>query len=192
MQGPTGPPGVNGSKGDTGPAGSLGPQGDRGVQGDKGDSGPQGPQGIKGERGPQGAQGAGNFSQCSYKEKQGTTVSSGSAARAVAEVFETAVGHFISFTISSTFNICKFCGVVNYEYFLFSSGIIERLRIRMPASNEKGKVTGEGKCLSPLSRNAFFCGWGFSRAVAYFAFFAMPEEIRTLLIAVSLACLEIR
>ena len=222
MQGLTGPPGFNGSKGDTGPAGSLGPQGDQGIQGDKGDPGikgdrgfngtdgaaglkgdtgpqgdkgdpgPRGPQGSKGEIGPQGAQGAGNFSQCSYKEEQGTPVSPGSVASAEAEVFETAVSHFISFTISSTFNICKFCGVVNYEYFLFSSGIIERLRIRMRASNEKGKVTGEGKCLSPLSRNAFFCGWGFSRAVAYFAFFAMPEEIRTLLIALSRPCLEIR
>ena len=60
----------------------------------------------------------------------------------------------------------------------------------MRASNETGKVTGEG--LSPLSRDAFFCGWGFSRVVAYFALFAMPEETRTLLIALSLACLEIR
>ncbi|CAH3021089.1 unnamed protein product [Porites evermanni] len=141
LQGPTGPPGFNGSKGDTGPPGSLGPQGNQGIQGgkgdpgikgdrgfngtdgaaglkgdtgpqgDKGDSGPQGPQGSKGERGPQGAQGAGNFSQCSYKEKQGTTVSAGSAARADAEVSETAVSHFISFAISSTFNICKSCGV---------------------------------------------------------------------------------
>ncbi|KAM7439785.1 hypothetical protein ABFA07_010964 [Porites harrisoni] len=120
LQGPTGPPGVNGSKGDTGPVGSLGPQGDRGVQGDKGDPGikgdrgfngtdgaaglkgdtgpqgdkgdpgPQGPQGSKGEIGPQGAQGAGNFSQCSYKEEQGTPVSPGSVASAEAEVFETA------------------------------------------------------------------------------------------------------
>ena len=152
MQGPTGPPGVNGSKGDTGPAGSLGPQGDRGIQGnkgdpgikgdrgfngtdgaagirgdtgprgDKGDRGPQGPQGSKGEIGPQGVQGAGNFSQCSYKEYQGPRVSPGISVTTEAEVFETAVSHeviahysFISFTISSTFNICKSCGVVNYE-----------------------------------------------------------------------------
>ncbi|CAH3021091.1 unnamed protein product [Porites evermanni] len=64
--------------------------GDTGPQGDKGDSGPQGPQGIKGETGPQGAQGAGNFSQCSYKEYQGITVSPGSVATAEAEVLETA------------------------------------------------------------------------------------------------------
>ena len=62
----------------------------------------------------------------------------------------------------------------------------------MHASNETGKLTGEGKCVSPLSRDAFSCGWGFSRVVAYFALFAMPEETRTLLIALSLACLEIR
>ena len=130
MQGPTGPPGVNGSKGDTGPVGSLGPQGDRGVQGDKGDPGPQGPQGSTGEIGPQGAQGAGNFSQCSYKEEQGTPVSPGSVASAEAEVFETAVSHFISFTISSTFSICKLCSVKDYELFLISSGIIERIMIR--------------------------------------------------------------
>ena len=97
-------------------------KGDTGPQGDKGDPGPQGPQGSKGEIGPQGAQGAGNFSQCSYKELQGTEVSSGSAARAEAEVFETAISHeviahysFISFTISSTFNTCKSCGLLNYE-----------------------------------------------------------------------------
>ena len=160
MQGPTGLPGVNGSKGYRGPVGSLGPQGDRGVQGDKGDpgvkgdrgfngtdgaaglkgatgpqgdkgdTGPQGPQGSKGEIGPQGAQGAGNFSQCSYKEEQGTPVSPGSVASAEAEVFETAVSHFISFTISSTFSICKLCSVKDYELFLISSGIIERIMIR--------------------------------------------------------------
>ena len=141
MQCPTGPPSVNGPKGDTGPAGSVGPQGNQGIQGDKGDpgikgdrgfngtgpqgdkgnSGPQGAEGIKGEIGPQGAQGAGNFSQCIYNEKRGTAVSPGSVASANADVFETAVSQviahysFISFTISSTFNICKSCGLVNYE-----------------------------------------------------------------------------
>ena len=89
MQGPPGlpgSPGLNGSKGDTGQQGA------------------QGPQGIKGETGPQGPQGAGNFSQCSYKEEQGTTVSPGSVATNDAEVFETAVSHeviaYLSFSCS--------------------------------------------------------------------------------------------
>ncbi|XP_073248735.1 uncharacterized protein [Porites lutea] len=144
-QGPTGPPGFNGSKGVTGPQGPLGLQGDQGnqgvkgdpgvkgdrgfngtdgaaglkgdtgPQGDKGDLGPPGPKGSKGETGPRGAQGAGNFSQCSYKEYQGTTVTVSPDATADADVSETAVSHFISFTISSTFTICKLCGVEDYE-----------------------------------------------------------------------------
>ena len=129
-QGVKGDPGVKGDRGFNGTDGAAGLKGDTGPQGDKGDSGPQGPQGIKGERGPQGAQGAGNFSQCSYKEEQGTPVSPGSVASAEAEVFETAVSHFISFTISSTFSICKLCSVKDYELFLISSGIIERIMIR--------------------------------------------------------------
>ena len=131
-QGVKGDPGVKGDRGFNGTDGAAGLKGDTGPQGDKGDSGPQGPQGSKGERGPQGAQGAGNFSQCSYKEEQGTMVSSGSAARADAEVFETAVSHFTSVTISSRFNICKLCSVEDYELFLISSGIIERIMIRIP------------------------------------------------------------
>ncbi|XP_073248742.1 uncharacterized protein [Porites lutea] len=108
VQGPPGlpgSPGLNGSKGDTGQQGAQGPMGEQGLQGDKGEPGVkgdrgangtdgepgnQGPQGIKGETGPQGPQGAGNFSQCSYKEVQGTPVSSGSVATSNAQVFETA------------------------------------------------------------------------------------------------------
>ena len=48
-------------------------------------------------------------------EERGTTVSPGSFATTDAEVFETAVSHLISFTISSTFNICKLCSVEDYE-----------------------------------------------------------------------------
>ena len=129
IQGDKGDPGVKGDRGFNGTDGAAGLKGDTGPQGDKGDPGLQGPQGSKGEIGPQGAQGAGNFSQCSYKEKQGTTVSPGSVATSNAQVFETAVSPFISFTISGTFNTCKSCGVVNYEKFLFSSRITERLMI---------------------------------------------------------------
>ena len=182
MKGPTGPPGFNGSKGVAGPQGPRGLQGDQGnqgvkgdpgvkgdrgfngtdgaaglkgdtgPQGDKGDPGPPGPQGSKGEIGPQGAQGAGNFSQCSYNEEQGTQVSPG--APADAEVLETAVSHFISFTISSTFNIFKLCNVEDYEWFLISSRIIERIMIRKRALKMTGKVTGKGKRLFPFSRDA--------------------------------------
>ena len=106
---------MKGEAGVNGTDGAAGQKGDTGVQGDKGEPGNQGPQGIKGETGPQGAQGAGNFSHCSYKEEQGTTISSGPSATADAEVFETAVSHFISFTISNTFNICKLCSVKDYE-----------------------------------------------------------------------------
>ena len=94
-QGVKGDPGVKGDRGFNGTDGAAGLKGDTGPQGDKGNPGPQGPQGSKGEKGPQGAQGAGNFSQCSYKEKQGTPVSPGSLASAEAEAFETAVSHFI-------------------------------------------------------------------------------------------------
>ena len=106
---------MKGEAGVNGTDGAVGQMGDTGPQGDKGDSGPQGPQGIKGETGPQGAQGAGNFSQCSYKEYQGITVSPGSVATAEAEVLETAVSHFISLTFSNTFNICNVCSVEDYE-----------------------------------------------------------------------------
>ena len=104
-----------GEQGLQGDKGEPGVKGDRGANGTDGEPGNQGPQGIKGETGPQGPQGAGNFSQCSYKEVQGTPVSSGSVATSNAQVFETAVSPFISFTISDTFNTYKSCGVVNYE-----------------------------------------------------------------------------
>ena len=112
-QGVKGDPGVKGDRGFNGTDGAVGLKGDTGPQGDKGDSGPQGPQGIKGETGPQGAQGAGNFSQCSYKEEEGTPFSPG--ATVVTDVLETAVSNFISFTISSTLNICKLCSVEDYK-----------------------------------------------------------------------------
>ena len=114
-QGVKGDPGVKGDRGFNGTDGAVGLKGDTGLQGDKGDPGPPGSQGSKGETGPRGAQGAGNFSQCSYKEYQGATVTVSRDATADADVFETAVSHFISFTISSTFTICKLCSVEDYE-----------------------------------------------------------------------------
>ena len=133
VRGEKGDSGVKGEAGVNGTDGAVGQMGDTGPQGVKGDLGPQGPQGIEGETGPQGAQGAGNFSQCSYKEEQGTPVSPGSVASAEADVSETAVSPFISFTISSTFKIYKLCSVEDYELFFISSGIKERLMIRMRA-----------------------------------------------------------
>ena len=65
-------------------------------------------------------------------------------ASADAEVSETAVSLFISFTISSTFNICKLCSVEDYELFLISSGIIQRMK-----NDSEGNRQGEMSVSSP-------------------------------------------
>ena len=72
LQGPIGPPGLNGSQG---PIGPPGPRGFNGTQGDQGTIGPQGfngSQGAEGPQGPEGPQGAGNFSQCEHKTDTST------------------------------------------------------------------------------------------------------------------------
>ena len=61
-----GPRGFNGSQGPIGPAG---PTGFNGTQGPQGIIGPQGFNGSQGPPGPQGPQGAGDFSQCTHKNK---------------------------------------------------------------------------------------------------------------------------
>ena len=72
LQGPIGPPGLNGSTGSIGPAGPPGFNGTRGPQGNMGLQGFNGSQGAEGPIGPQGPQGAGNISQCEHKTKSRT------------------------------------------------------------------------------------------------------------------------
>ena len=69
LQGPTGPPGFNGSEGPIGPPGPRGLNGSLGPQGFVGPQGFNGSQGVRGPAGPQGPQEAGDFSQCEHKTK---------------------------------------------------------------------------------------------------------------------------
>ena len=72
LQGPTGPPGFNGSQGPIGPAGPPGFNGTQGPRGIMGPRGFNGSQGAQGPTGPKGAQGGGNFSQCVHKASSKT------------------------------------------------------------------------------------------------------------------------
>ena len=92
LQGPIGPPGLNGSTGSIGPPGPPGINGTPGPQGNMGLQGFNGSQGAEGPIGPQGTQGAGNISQCEHKTKSNTgsqgKVTSNSPAAAIKVTLE--------------------------------------------------------------------------------------------------------
>ena len=92
LQGPIGPPGLNGSTGSIGPNGPPGYNGTQGPQGIMGPQGFNGSQGAQGPTGQQGSQGAGDFSQCVHKTSSNTgsqdKVTSNSRAAAIRVIQE--------------------------------------------------------------------------------------------------------
>ena len=83
-----GPPGHNGTQGPPGVSGPAGPQGYNGSQGPPGSPGLRG---FNGSQGPPGGSGSGGLTQCSYKEKKGSSVSAGSHATADVTITEPSV-----------------------------------------------------------------------------------------------------
>ena len=71
-----------------GPPGVLGPSGPPGAKGPPDVAGPPGPRGYNGSQGPPGGSTSGGLTQCSYKEKKGTTVFAGSFATADVTITE--------------------------------------------------------------------------------------------------------
>ena len=71
----------------------MGPPGFNGTRGSQGDSGPPGPPGLNGTQGlPGTSPTGGDLTLCSYQEKKGTQVNTGSYASTDVSVNEASVG----------------------------------------------------------------------------------------------------